>query len=323
MRGVPRWIAVLAVVATGAVVCAFTVRHTMAPAALILQLSPTAVPADGFTSTELKITPSNGRPLRDLQVTVEDPHRAVVESVTVDGDTAAASLRAGVLPGATKVRVTGSGFAAQEIAFNTFLDSSDAIGDGTPDFLRLHDPADRVAFRRWFTFLAEAQYFRGRALPAEIDDCAALLRFAYREALRPHDAAWAHQMALPAPASASDIQQYQYPYTPLAAALFRVRGGSFQANDLGDGAFAQFADVETLWRHNTHFVGHDLMRARPGDLLFFRQDGSRMPFHAMIYLGQSQIEPDRERYVVYHTGPSGRSAGEIRRLALAQLLNYP
>jgi len=323
MRGVPRWVAVLAVVATGAVVCAFTVRHTMAPATLSLQLSPTAVPADGFTSTELKITLSNGRPVRALQVTVEDPHRAVVESVTVDGDTAAASLRAGVLPGATKVRVTGSGFAAQEIAFNTFLDSSDAIGDGTPDFLRLHDPADRVAFRRWFTFLAEAQYFRGRALPAEIDDCAALLRFAYREALRPHDAAWAHQMALPAPASASDIQQYQYPYTPLAAALFRVRGGSFQANDLGDGAFAQFADVETLWRHNTHFVGHDLMRARPGDLLFFRQDASRMPFHAMIYLGQSQIEPDREQYVVYHTGPSGRSAGEIRRLALAQLLNYP
>jgi hypothetical protein len=323
MRGMPRWIAVLAVVATGAVVCAFTVRHTMAPATLVLQLSPTAAPADGFTSTELKITPSNGRPPRDLQVTVEDPHRAVVESTTVEGDTATATLRSGVLPGATKVRVTGSGFAAQEIAFNSVLDSSDAIGDGTPDFLRLHDPADRVAFRRWFTFLAEAQYFRGRALPAEIDDCAALLRFAYREALRPHDAVWAHQMALPAPASASDIQQYQYPYTPLAAALFRVRGGSFQANDLGDGAFAQFADVETLWRHNTHFVGHNVARARPGDLLFFRQDGQRMPFHAMIFVGQSQIERGHEQYVVYHTGPIGRSAGEIRRLALAQLVSYP
>ena len=118
MRGVPRWVAVLAVVATGAVVCAFTVRHAMAPATLMLQLSPTTLPADGFTSTELKITPSNGRPLRDLQVTVEDPHRAAVESVTIDGegDMATASLRAGVLPGETKVRVTGRGFAAQEIA---------------------------------------------------------------------------------------------------------------------------------------------------------------------------------------------------------------
>jgi uncharacterized protein len=323
MRGVPRWAAVLAVVATLAVLCAFTVRHAVAPATLTLQLSPTALPADGFTSTELKITPSNGRPVRDVQVTVEDPHRAAVESVTLEGDRATASLRAGVLPGETKVRVTGRGFAAQEIALRTTLDGSDTIGDGTPDFLRLHDPADRIAFRRWFALLAEAQYFRRRALPAEIDDCAALLRFAYREALRPHDAAWAREMALPVPASASDIQQYQYPYTPLAAALFRVRGGSLQANDLGDGSFAQFADVETLWRHNTHFVGHDLSRARPGDLLFFRQDGQRMPFHAMTFVGQSQIEIGYEQYVVYHTGPSGRSSGELRRLSVAQLLNYP
>jgi uncharacterized protein len=325
MRGVPRWVAVLAVVATGAVVCAFTVRRAMAPASLILQLSPTTVPADGFTSTELKITPSNGRPLRDLQVTVEDPHRAVVEAVMIDGegDTATASLRAGVLPGETKVRVTGRGFAAQEIALRTTLDGSDTVGDGTPDFLRLHDPADRLAFRRWFTLLAEAQYFRGPALPAEIDDCAALLRFAYREALRRHDAAWAREMALPVPAAASDIQQYQYPYTPLAAALFRVRGGSLRASDLRDGSFAQFADVETLWRHNTHFAGRDLSRARPGDLLFFRQDGQRMPFHAMIFVGQSQIELGSEQYVVYHSGPGGSSSGEIRRLSVAQLINYP
>ena len=92
MRGVPRWLAVLAVVATGAVVCAFTVRRAMAPATFVLQLSQTALPADGFTSTELRITPSNGRQLRGLQVTVEDPHRAAVESVTVEGDTAIASL---------------------------------------------------------------------------------------------------------------------------------------------------------------------------------------------------------------------------------------
>src|SRR5664279_4372486 len=291
MRGVPRWVAVLAVVAMGAVVCAFTVRRALAPATFVLQLSPTAVPADGFTSTELKISPSNGRQLRGLQVTLEDPHRAAVESVTVEGDTATASLRAGVLPGQTNVRIAAPGFAVREITLSTTPDGSDTIGDGTPDFLRLHDPADRMTFRRWFTFLAEAQYFRGRALPA--------------------------------PASASDIQQYQYPYTPLAAALFRVRGGSFETSDLRDGAFAQFADVETLWRHNTYFVGRDLYRARPGDLLFFRQDGQRMPFHAMIFLGQGQIEPGNEQYVVYHTGPSGRSPGEIRRVSLAQLLNYP
>ena len=324
MRGVPRWVAVLAVVATGAVVCAFTVRRAMTPATLLLQLSATALPADGFTSAELKITPSNGHPLRDVQVTVEDPHDAVVESVTKTGDIATASLRSGVLPGETKIRVAGGGFATQEITLqhharphrhrrrrHTRLSCDCTI------------PPTAAAFRRWFTLLAEAQYFRGPALPAEIDDCAALLRFAYREALRPHDAAWARAMALPVPASASDIQQYQYPYTPLAAALFRVRGGSLQADDLRDGAFAQFADVETLWRHNTHLVGRGLSRARPGDLLFFRQDSQRMPFHAMIFVGPSQIELGNEPYVVYHTGPSGKTPGEMRRLSVAQLLNYP
>src|SRR5271165_2163637 len=288
MRGVPRWLAVTAVVAIAAVACAFSVHYTLAPAIFVLQLSETTLPADGFTSTELKVHSSNGRELRGLQVRVENPHGAAVESVNVKGGSATASARAGVVPGETKLHVTAPGFTPQQITLQTTLDASDTIGDGTPDFLRLHDPADRAAFRRWFTLLAESQYYRGNNLPAEVDDCAALFRFAYREALREHNATWAHAIVLPVPASAGDVQQYQYPYTPLAASLFRVRSGSFEASNPRDGSFAQFADVETLWRHNTFPVGRDLGRARPGDLLFFRQDGQKMPFHAMIFLGRSQ-----------------------------------
>ena len=149
--------------------------------------------------------------------------------------------------------------------------------------------------------------------PAEVDDCAALLRHSYREALRQHDSAWAKSAMLPAAPAAGDIRQYQYPYTPLGASLFRVRDGSFAADDLNDGAFAQFADAKTLWQHNSYFVGRDVSRARPGDLLFFRQEGHDLPFHAMIFLGPSQIEAGREPLVVYHTGPIGKSPGEIRR----------
>jgi uncharacterized protein YfaT (DUF1175 family) len=106
--------------------------------------------------------------------------------------------------------------------------------------------------------------------------------------------------------------------------MFRVREGSFTENDLRDGAFAEFADAETLWRRNTFSVGHDMRRARPGDLLFFRQDGtSHMPFHAMVFLGRSQIEPSSEQFVVYHTGPTGKVPGEIKRLSIAELLDYP
>ena len=62
----------------------------------------------------------------------------------------------------------------------------------------------------------------------------------------------------------------------------------------------------------------------PGDLLFFRQDGAgKMPFHAMIFVGRSQVEPGNQQFVVYHTGPSGDSPGQIKRLSVAQLLNYP
>ena len=309
MRAVPRWLAVLSVVTIAAVVCAFTVRRALTPAAFVLHLSDPAIPADGFTSTQLEIHSSNGGELRGLEVQVETLHGAAVESpssgtppfsrservgvesIRIDHGSATVSLRAGVMPGETKLRVTAPGFVSQEITLQTALDAGDAVGDGTPDFLRLHDPADRAAFRRWFTLLAESQYYRGKNLPAEIDDCAALLRFAYREALRQHNAAWAHAMSLPAPASAVDVQQYQYPYTPLAAALFRVREGSFAVADLSDGGFAQFADVDTIRRYNTFFVGRDFSRARPGDLLFFRQDGQKMPFHAMIFLGAVRSSP--------------------------------
>jgi hypothetical protein len=74
---------------------------------------------------------------------------------------------------------------------------------------------------------------------------------------------------------------------------------------------------------NTHFVSRDLARALPGDLLFFRQDSGHMPFHSMIYLGESPIAKDGARYVVYHTGPDGSDPGEIRRLSLPELLRFP
>ena len=326
MRGVPRWAAVLAVLAVVGSVCAFTVHRALTPAELIVQLVEPTLPADGFSSTELTIHASNGRELRGLQVQVETLHHLTVESLSARGDSGTATLESGVMPGKATLRITAQGFAPREVVLTTTPDLGDAVGDGTPDFLRLHDPADRLAFRRWFTLLAEAQYYRGKNAVPEVDDCGALLRFAYREALRSHDAEWAHAMALPAPSSAADIRQYRYPYTPLGSALFRVREGSFAADDLHDGAFAEFADASTLLRSNTFSVGRNLGRARPGDLLFFRQENagaSHMPFHAMILLGRSQIDPGSEQFVVYHTGPNGSSSGEIKRLSLAELLNYP
>jgi uncharacterized protein YfaT (DUF1175 family) len=201
---------------------------------------------------------------------------------------------------------------------------TDSFGDGTPDFLRLHSAADRDAFRRWFTFLAEMHFFRSpQRLPREVNDCGALLRFAYREALKRHDGAWASELGLDIVPGVPAVSSYNYPHTPLRAALFRVRAGRFTAADIGNGAFAEFADAETLMQRNTWLVSRDLTEARAGDLLFYRQLEQRMPFHAMIYLGPSQFEPGPEPYIVYHTGPSDGDPGEIRRPSAEELKRHP
>jgi uncharacterized protein YfaT (DUF1175 family) len=197
----------------------------------------------------------------------------------------------------------------------------DFAGDGTPDFLRLDDAHDTNAFRSWFVWLAEATYFQAAtAHRTEIDDCAALIRYAYREALKAHDSAWANGSGLPEFPDYDSVAKYHYPYTPLRAALFRVRPGPFRETDLKDGTFLQFADAQTLWRLNTHPVGRDLERALPGDLLFFRRGST---FHSMIYLGESRIRPDGHRYLLYHTGPAGKAPGELRRPAVEELMRFP
>jgi len=199
----------------------------------------------------------------------------------------------------------------------------DSFSDGTPDFLRLGREDERI-FRRWFTFLAEAQYFQPPdRRPPEIVDCAALIRYAYREALRKHDTAWAAEARVPLLNAADSIAAWHYPDPRMGANLFRIVPGPFDPTDLTNGAFAQFADVKTLGHYNTHRIARDLVHALPGDLLLYRQDSDHMPFHSMIYLGLSQITRDGVRYVVYHTGPEGADPGIIRRLSVDDLLRYP
>ncbi len=180
--------------------------------------------------------------------------------------------------------------------------------------IALETDADRDAFRRWFTFLAEAQYFNPPAQrPPEIVDCSSLVRYAYREALRKHDTVWAAQSHLLLIPAIPSVTQYNYPRTPTGADLFET----------GPNTFGQFANAETLYRFNTFFISRDLFRAQPGDLLFYRHSSGSMPFHSMIVLGHSQINFNSSMFVVYDTGPDGTSAGEIKRLTYQELLHFP
>ncbi|MGH9794905.1 MAG: DUF1175 domain-containing protein [Candidatus Acidiferrales bacterium] len=227
-----------------------------------------------------------------------------------------------MLPGRIELEARAPGYTADRAQAELALETADFDADGTPDVLLL-DPSDQQAFRAWFTFLAEAPAFLPRERePAEISDCAALLRFAYREALREHNGEWARRLALPMLPHSPSVQKYRYPYTLLDANLFRVREGHFQAGDLTNGSFAQFADAQTLQRLNSSFVSRDIQRAEPGDLLFFRQLEQDMPFHAMVFLGKSHFSAEPGPWVVYHTGPRGESKGEMRRVHLAELLQH-
>jgi uncharacterized protein YfaT (DUF1175 family) len=201
---------------------------------------------------------------------------------------------------------------------------SDRYADGTPDFLRLSDPSDRDAFRRWFSLLAEYEALvPPNKVAPEINDCAALIRFAYRGALHRHDAAWIMDTGLESLPSVPSVQKYEYPSTPLGANLLRIKPGAFLSEDLNNGAFAQFADAKTLRERNSYFVSRDVRRARPGDLLFYRQLEQDEPYHSMVFVGRSQFDQDPSELVVYHTGPDKKSKGEIRRVRLTDLLQHP
>ncbi len=180
---------------------------------------------------------------------------------------------------------------------------------------RLFDPPDRATFRSWFVFLAESMAVRETAeLPRDVVDCAALARFAYREALRKHDGVWAAELGLSRVPPLGAVRQYNYPFTPTKAALFRIDEA---------GTYAEFADAKTLMRHNARRVSRSLRGAEPGDLLFYRQREGESPFHLMIYLGPGTLDGEPGPFVVYHTGPLDGGPGEIRRPSTAELLRHP
>lgn len=192
--------------------------------------------------------------------------------------------------------------------------------------VRLADESDRAAFRAWFVLLAEAQFER---TTPDVIDCAALVRHAFREALRAHTPEWLRQSQLPFVPRFADVRSAPRP-TASGWPLFRIGAGPAQ--------YAEFADARTLIRLNSRRLGRSTAALRPGDLLYFHQPSQQAPDHLMVFVGRSQFENDGDDWVVYHTGPidggpgdppagSGspraKSRGEVRKVRLATLLQHP
>jgi uncharacterized protein YfaT (DUF1175 family) len=284
------------------------------PQWLVISPSQVSLPADGAPHQAAEIQLSQGGSIAVQKVAFSGIDGTLVREGEMK---AAVVVLSPVNPGMKRVKLQYGGNSA-DLVIQFSPDFSDRYGDGTPDLLRLHRSADRSAFRAWFAALADAAATTPPdRLPHEIDDCAALLRWCYRGALHAHDEAWQASMPMDSPPPLTSVLQYSYPFTPLGTNLFRVRSGIFTKSDLTDGAFAQFADARTLMQHNAFFIARDLRAARPGDLLFYRQLEQDSPFHSMILTGAAH------EWAVYDTGPIGAGPGEVRRVAVDDLLHHP
>ncbi|MDZ7636650.1 MAG: DUF1175 family protein [Bryobacterales bacterium] len=280
--------------------------------------------ADGISRLEIELHGGSRARATEDYLLKGAPGVARVVQIRRERERDVAIVQAGVVPGETRLLARGPSGDRAMAEVDVTPDWQDRNANGFPDSLELGSPGDARAFRDWFRFLAEEQYYRGDDLHPEVNDCAALLRYAYREALRRHDGEWAVRIGLKAVKPIPDLTRYHYPYTPLGADLFRLRAGAFQFHDLRTNAFGQFADAETLLLYNASAIGKDIEHARPGDLLFYRQENQSMPFHAMLYLGESTIDQGgRTEYVLYHTGPDGSWKGEMRRPSVAELFRHP
>jgi len=203
---------------------------------------------------------------------------------------------------------------------------SDSDNDGIPDWAELRSFDDRANFRRWFAGIAEMQFYQlSDEWNAEQRDCAGLVRFAWREALRRHDRAWFQKMGEGYEALAPDVRAYSLERSPLGEKLFRTDFGAFKESDLATGKFSEFADARTLKNFNSVFISRDRRRAQPGDLLFFHQPWvQKFPYHVMIFLGAAQHEAEPAAdWVVYHTGASPADEGTVKKVRLAVLDHHP
>jgi uncharacterized protein len=203
---------------------------------------------------------------------------------------------------------------------------SDSDNDGIPDVIELRSFQDRDSFRRWFTTIAETQFYQlSDAWTDEQRDCAGLARFAIREALRHHDRLWFQKMGSAYETVAPDVKSFDLDHNSLGEKIFRTDFGSFDETDIRNGRFSEFADARTLKNFNVVFVSRDRREAQPGDLLFYYQPWvQKFPFHVMIFLGQAHIAPNgAQDWVVYHTGSSPTDEGTVKKVQLSVLDRHP
>jgi uncharacterized protein len=205
-------------------------------------------------------------------------------------------------------------------------ETSDSDSDGIPDRAELRSFEDRNSFRKWFTAIAEMQFYnQSGEWSASQRDCAGLVRFGWREALRRHDRPWFQKMGAQYEQLSADVRAYSLDESPTGEKLFRAAFGSFQEGDVAAGKFSEFADARTLKNFNCDLISRDRRQAQPGDLLFFHQPWvQKYPYHVMIFIGEARRASEGVGdWVVYHTGGAPSDDGAVKKVRLAVLDHHP
>jgi len=296
------------------------VASVFVPVSTTAQLVPGAIPANGTSSARLIWSVENvfGRPVPFypaetwVELGPDDSLVRMVGSPLRSGGPAELELflRAGDRPGDLRVSLH-DGDEVKTFDLRLLEADGDIDLDGIPDRAELSDRADRRAFCEWFTAIAEAQFYAPDRRWAEIHrDCAGLIRFAYKEALRRHDRRWLKEVKYLHRPVQRDVRRYNYPKVPvLGERVFRARPGVYRPGDDLDLDFSAAASARVLWEHNTVFLGKELQDARPGDLLFFRDpERHSSPMHSMILL---------DGRLVYHNGDD-----DVRLVTVAELNSH-
>ncbi len=191
---------------------------------------------------------------------------------------------------------------------------TDSDQDGYPDVLELRGK-DVLAFNDWFASVSESQYYGLSSDWAARDrDCAGLLRYAFVNALMPHDASWLKKFKYLPPAIQADVQSYQFPVPLIRKSVFRDAPGSYQKDDVMTGKLVGRVGAKYLVNYSMDFATKDIRAAKRGDMLIFIRPKLNS-YHTMVYLGNSRI--------VYHTGGDGEWSGEVRLLRFETIMKHP
>jgi len=298
-------------------------------------MTPPSIPADGSSSAllEIKVTSRFGHEL-GVGALPSAPRVAIVEGgdlvrVVPLGDSLRFRLVGGFNTGTVVIRITIAGLPAPlEARLELLASLADGNRNGYPDLMDLTSESDRTAFRRWFTTIALAQL-------THLDDawhdrdCAGLVRYCYREALKRHDSAWLHQRRWLVAGGIADVGKYNYPHVPLVGTRVFNAGqrrddDSLRVASVSDHhrrareslPFHAFAEAARLKDNSMSMHSRVPSDALPGDILIYLNDTeSQWPYHMMIYLGGG--------VAIYHTGPDGSSPGRVKKLSLQELASHP